>query len=91
MRVTLNSVRGKVGTRVKYAASQHEGSVPHFIRPRRKKALRFYWEAVGKTVIFRKVYHPGTGATPFLTSSARESAKRNGFRWRRTITQRASV
>lgn len=86
MRVSSFSIRGKVGTRVKYAAVQNDGSRPHVIRARRKKALRFYWERVGRTVVFREVSHPGTGATQFLTSAGADAARRNGFRWTRNLS-----
>lgn len=43
---------------------EHDGSPPHIIRARRKKALRF---EVGGQVLFRKqVRHPGTRGTKYL-------------------------
>lgn len=45
----------------------HHGTKPHEIRPRRRKALKFYWERVGMVVILRSVNHPGTKPDPFLT------------------------
>lgn len=88
MRVNTATIRGRVGTRINYAAPVHEGALPHFIRPRRKKALAFYWEAAGRRVVFSQVYHPGIGATPFLTSAGRQVAAKNGFRWRRATLSR---
>lgn len=41
-----------------------DGTRPHLIRPRRKKALRF--EARGSVVFAKLVRHPGTRANPFL-------------------------
>lgn len=44
-----------------------EGSPPHEIRPRRRKALRF---VVGGRVVFRqRVWHPGTKGHHMLTLS----------------------
>jgi len=53
--------------RMKYTMLEHDGTPPHIIRARRKKALRF---TVGGKVVFRKsVRHPGTTGTHFLTKS----------------------
>lgn len=86
VRVSRISVRGKVGSRVKYAATVNNGSRPHVIRARRRKALRFHWERLGRVVYFTKVNHPGTGATPYLTSAAAQAARRHGFRWTRHLS-----
>jgi len=88
MRITRSSIKGSVGSRVNYMAPLHEGALPHIIRARRKKALAFYWEFAGRRMIRKSVHHPGVGATPFLTSAAREAAARNGFRWRRSVVSR---
>lgn len=53
------------GKGITYAGYEHDGTAPHEIRARRKKALRFM---VGGQVVFRKkVNHPGTTGTLFLT------------------------
>lgn len=83
--VEATKVRGRVGSRVRYAATVNDGSVAHRIRARRKKALRFYWEAAGRTVIRKSVWHPGSGETPFLTSAARDVARAEGFVWVRNV------
>jgi phage gpG-like protein len=49
-----------VGTNRPYAAAMNNGSRPHEIKPRNKKALAF---AGG---VFRRVQHPGTDARPFM-------------------------
>jgi hypothetical protein len=55
------------GGKVKHALIEHDGSVPHEIRPSRRKALRF---VVGGQVVFRRrVWHPGTTGTHYLTRS----------------------
>lgn len=57
-------VFGREG-RTSYLGYELEGTPPHVIRPRRRKALRF---VVGGHVIYaRHVNHPGTRANPFLT------------------------
>lgn len=63
-------VSGGVTAHAKYAAAVHQGSRPHVIRPRTKKALAFVWR--GQPVVFRSVNHPGTKARPFLLNAARQ-------------------
>lgn len=65
-------VTGEVVTRDKIAIFLAEGTRPHIIVPRRKKALR--WVSGGKFVFAKKVHHPGTKPDPFLAEAfARES------------------
>lgn len=53
------------GKGIKYTGYEHDGTKPHIIRARRKKALRFM---INGNVVFRKqVQHPGTTGTLFLT------------------------
>jgi hypothetical protein len=53
------------GKGIKYTGYEHDGTPPHVIRARRKKALRFM---INGNVVFRtKVNHPGTTGTLFLT------------------------
>jgi len=35
------------------------GARPHTIKPKKAKALSFFWPRVGKNVFFRRVRHPG--------------------------------
>ena len=52
------------GKGITYTGYEHDGTKPHEIRARRKKALRFM---VNGEVVFRqKVNHPGTTGTLFL-------------------------
>lgn len=50
-----------------YGKYVHEGTRPHEIRPRRKKALR--WATGGGFVFAKSVMHPGTKADPFLQNA----------------------
>lgn len=53
--------------RMNYLMFEHDGTVPHIIRARRKKSLRFM--SAGKVVFRKSVRHPGTKGTFFLTRS----------------------
>ncbi len=54
---------------VRYAIYVHEGTRPHIILPRIKKAL--WWEGALHPV--RRVQHPGTKANPFMQRIANQS------------------
>lgn len=73
--------RGIVEYPVAYAAAVHDGSSPHVIRARRKKALRFKY--AGRTVIVKSVRHPGSDGRPFLRQAAEEVAAAEGYRFLR--------
>lgn len=47
-----------------YMGFHHDGSRPHVIRPRRRKALRFI--SGGQVIFARQVRHPGSAGTRFL-------------------------
>lgn len=81
--VSKTRVKGMVVNRAKYAAAVHDGSGPHIIRARRKKALRF--EIGGEVVFARAVRHPGTPGRPWLMDAAERTALRAGFRFQRTV------
>jgi len=49
---------------VDYALYVEFGTLPHKIRPKNKKALKF--KMGDKTVITKEVDHPGTDAQPFI-------------------------
>jgi hypothetical protein len=75
------SVKGSVVNNAKYAAAVHDGTKPHTIRARRKKALRF---TIGDETIFvRSVRHPGTKARPWLYEALRVAASK-GWKVQRT-------
>jgi hypothetical protein len=48
-----------------YLGYEHDGTQPHVIRPRRRKALRFI--AGGQVVFATRVNHPGTRGSHFLS------------------------
>lgn len=70
-----------VGTDVQYARMVHDGTAPHIIRPRTKKALKF--KVGGRTVFAKYVNHPGTRGRPFLDRALREVAAAEGWGYRR--------
>jgi len=53
------------GRGVNYALYEHDGTRPHEIRARRRKSLRFMVD--GQVVFRKRVWHPGTTGTLFLT------------------------
>lgn len=74
--------RWTVGSDVEYAPMVNDGTKPHIIRPRTKKALKF--RVGGKTVYAKVVHHPGTRARPFLDRALADVARSRGY----GITQR---
>jgi len=83
VRMMRTRVKGTVLNRAKYAAAVHDGSGPHIIRARKKRALRF--EVGGKVVFARSVRHPGTKGRPWLAKAAERVAISSGFRFQRTV------
>lgn len=69
-----------IGSDVSYAPYVNDGTRPHKIRPKTKKALRF--RVGGKTVFAAVVNHPGTKANPFLDRALREVAASRGYRFK---------
>lgn len=87
----VNQVRGRVGSRKKYAATVHQGSRPHEIRAG-GKMLRFKWDR-GEfllrrsirgnrlTFFFLRVMHPGNKRpVRYLTTPMHMFGRANGFR-----------
>jgi hypothetical protein len=54
-----------------HASFVEEGTPPHVIRPKHRKALR--WPVAGGFLFAKVVRHPGTRATHFLADAANES------------------
>ena len=75
--VTGMTARTAVVADKDYAAAVHDGSKPHIIRPRNKKALAF--KVDGRTVFVKEVKHPGAKPNPFLLRAARRVAEPKGF------------
>lgn len=48
----------------------HDGTKPHVIKPKQRKALR--WEVEGGFAFAKEVHHPGTDATNFLANAVEE-------------------
>lgn len=69
-------LKSTIGYFTTYAEAVHEGTKPHEIQPKSKKALAFDWPAApaelkegkkkGAKFVYRKVKHPGTKPQPFL-------------------------
>lgn len=79
MVVTARGARGIVEYIAKYAAAVEDGSAPHIIKARKKKALKFVVD--GQVVFAKSVRHPGAPARPFLGKAARLVAAANGYRF----------
>lgn len=62
MDVKAKGLRAIIQPNVKYAIFVHEGTKPHVIKPRNKKAL--YWKGAEHPV--KKVNHPGSRPNPFM-------------------------
>lgn len=54
----------RVGSNVEYLLPVHEGSRPHIIVPKNKRALKF--QKNNKTIFAKRVNHPGNKPNPFL-------------------------
>lgn len=68
------NMQSTIGTNVKYALVQDEGSDPYEIFPRGANALRF---EIGGSVIFAKsVLHPGIAGTQYIASSIAQTEPR---------------
>jgi len=68
---TVDSDRAVVSAEAEYSLFVERGTAPHFILPRRGKALMF--QSDGRTLFARRVHHPGTRGTFFMKRTAEES------------------
>jgi hypothetical protein len=89
MVVSTFHVRGRVGSRVKYAEVAHQGAERHIIRPRRKQFLSFKWNKAAQygipltrrgKVQLKKVNHPGMEGSQYLVRPLVLIGRKNGFR-----------
>lgn len=81
MRIRVNGlrVRGEVFNNTKYALAVEQGTEPHIIRPKKKKALAF--QMGGRTVIVKSVRHPGTVGSHFMAHALSDTLRgRDGWR-----------
>jgi hypothetical protein len=77
VKITHIGPTGVVTFPVRYAQFVHDGTRPHVIRAKNKKALKF---KIGQKVLYRQVVnHPGTKPRPFLTRAMVEVAPANNF------------
>lgn len=65
----FGNLKAEVIANTPYAIFVHEGTRPHVILPRVKKAL--YWKDAPHPVF--SVQHPGTQANPFMLSALRQT------------------
>lgn len=63
----------KVGSNLKYAYYEHEGTRPHVINPRRGRVVTF--RSGGRRVFARVVLHPGTRGSRFLVEPMRAAVR----------------
>lgn len=78
-KITARYVRADVGSKLVYAAAQHEGARAHTFGPRRAQLLKFYWVREGITFVGPKVRHPGNKGHEYLWRPLRQVATRRGF------------
>lgn len=79
---TPNGVRGRVGSRLIYAASVQSGARRHKIYPHNPPYhLKFFWRKVGHTVWLKSVNHPGQKGKHYLTAPLAEIARINHMRY----------
>src|SRR5688572_28749302 len=78
-RVTASYVQATVGSHLSYAAAQHDGAERHYIRARRVRLLKFFWERVGRWFSGPIVDHPGNAPHEYLYRPLRQVALRRGF------------
>lgn len=79
----LYTVRGTVGSRVKYSLVEHNGAKRHLILPVKGEFMKFYWKKFGKVVWVRRVNHPGTSGSFYLTTPMIEFLPPMGFKVQR--------
>jgi hypothetical protein len=68
------NLHSTVGTNVKYALVQDEGSDPYMIYPRQAQVLRF--EISGQVIFAKEVMHPGIQGTNYIEGSIAATNKR---------------
>lgn len=66
-----------IDVNVDYAGFVNDGTRPHIIRPKNKRALRFVVD--GRVVFATVVHHPGTRAKPFMDRAVAEVTAGRGY------------
>ena len=73
----------RIWSGVEYALAVHEGTKPHVIEPKNKKAL--YWDGARHPV--RRVMHPGTQANPYVDRAIEQASSRSDEFIRRALRE----
>lgn len=87
---SVTPTEARVTASAAYAAYVEEGTRPHEITPKARKALRFAATAAGRrlsgtprkgadVVFAKRVHHPGTKAQPFLLPGAQKAVQSAGL------------
>ena len=63
------------GKQVNYAAFVLFGTRPHEIKPKNKRALRFFYKGIDEFVYRKKVHHPGYKGDDFLYRAVKDTFK----------------
>lgn len=77
IRIEGTMIRSAITVQTDYAAAVHDGSKPHLIKPRTKRALS--WKGAGGRAFATVVHHPGARPRPWLLNAAQAEATAQGF------------
>lgn len=87
IRASFSPLRASISPHVPYAIYVHEGTKPHIIRPRSKKAL--YWKGALHPV--RSVNHPGTKANPFMQNGLNNAKEKVNDTFKKEVDKILSI
>lgn len=75
------TVVGSVGSSLSYATVVHDGARPHWISPRLRPGMKFYWKQAGRFVCIKSpVLHPGMNGKFYLVEPLKIEGRRLGWR-----------
>lgn len=78
---TASGFLGVISNDLSYAMVVHNGGGPRMIFARRAKSMKFAWKRFGGRLTYlRKVRHPATKGSYFLTQPMKIIAQREGFK-----------
>lgn len=77
IRLSGGKISVEVTANAKYALYVHQGTKPHTIQPKTKKALS--WVSGGNQIITGRVHHPGTKPQPWLIRALETVGPSLGF------------